>query len=71
MPFITSIRKNHLQEQPNAVDLPKDLWIIEGGDSVVTAGGYRIHTFLRGQSELKVLLNPKYQQYADKIALTS
>lgn len=50
MPFISSIRRNHDFVKNNNNDFE-----ITGGDSVFTAGGYRIHTFTTaGKAELLI-----------------
>lgn len=54
MPFVTSIRKNHNRE----ANLKKEsVFELEGGDSVIVAGGYKIHTFTSvGEAELRLKL---------------
>lgn len=51
MPFITSIRRNHLPEvKPSQNHLE-----IEGGDEIYTAGGYKIHVFTDpGEAEFAI-----------------
>jgi len=55
MPFVKSIRGNFTN--PKRSDEPKitDILDISGGDTIVTAGGYRIHTFTTvGESFLDI-----------------
>ena len=51
MPFISSIRRNF--EKPATADSNANRFKVSGGDSIITAGGYRIHMFTSvGDAEL-------------------
>jgi hypothetical protein len=50
MPFVSSIRGNYKKTESTG-----SRFKVTGGDSIMTAGGYRIHTFLKdGDSELNI-----------------
>jgi len=53
MPFISSIRRNF--EKPSSADGNASKFKVSGGDSIITAGGYRIHMFTTvGDAELHI-----------------
>jgi len=54
MPFVSSIRRQHIQPEITSDSL-LDHFEITGGDEIYTAGGYRIHVFTQtGESELSI-----------------
>ena len=61
MPYINSIRKNHIQ--PKSEISFTDVFEISGGDSVMTLGGYRVHTFTsEGESQFSIRPKPGVPQ---------
>ena len=64
MPFITTIRTNYNQDKIQD-DIPFDKkYIITGGNTVYTVGGYRIHMFTEvGDHEFKVEYTKEYAEY--------